>query len=495
MSRAAPVALVGLAFALLLAAWVVATPPFAAPDEASHYLRALNISQGHLLGAKIRYPNVPLTPAEQAFVNHDTRAVDVPAALTPPNVLCVNGKPDLSGHCVEASPTGDYYPPAYLLPALALKLSSTTGTAMWASRFLSAALCLVFLLLAAALVWGGNGWSLLGLLGAVTPMVLFVSSIINPSGLETAAALAAAAAVLRIARAPARVPGWVWVALGLSGAVTVLAFQAGPAFLLGDMAVGAALLGRSGLRELRARDPRRLGAVAVTLATAVVLWFVYGRVSGASHSHFGVHPFLHSLRVGITQLGYVLRDAVGNFGSLTVLLPSAARWIWWLLVLGLVAGALWLGNRRERLIMVGVVVLALAFPVLAYAWVYRYSGFGMQGRQVLPVLMLISLVAGELVYRRLEVARRPKARWVLGASVAAVALFQAYAWWYDARDAAGAPGTLRFYAHATWSPPLGWIVWIVVAALGTLALLGCGWLTAGVRRPRAPHLIARTTAR
>jgi hypothetical protein len=133
--------------------------------------------------------------------------------------------------------------------------------------------------------------------------------------------------------------------------------------------------------------------------------------------------------------------------------------------------------------------------VLAYAWVYRYSGFGMQGRQVLPVLMLIPLVAGELVYRRLEVARRPKARWVLGASVAAVALFQAYAWWYDARDAAGAPGTLRFYAHATWSPPLGWIVWIVVAALGTLALLGCGWLSAGVRRPRAPHLIARTTAR
>jgi len=64
-------AVLGLAVvgtALLLAAWVVGTQPFGAPDEASHYLRALTLSQGHLLGRKVPYPNVPASPAQLAYV-------------------------------------------------------------------------------------------------------------------------------------------------------------------------------------------------------------------------------------------------------------------------------------------------------------------------------------------------------------------------------------------------------------------------------------------
>jgi hypothetical protein len=483
MSARSPATLVGLGLALLLAAWVVATQPFGAPDEASHYLRALNIANGHLLGSKIPYPNVPLTPAQQAFVNHDTRAVEVPARLSPPDVACINGKPDITGRCVEASPTGDYYPPAYLLPAVALKVASNADTGLWLSRFLSAASCFAFIALAIALLWSGSGWSLLGLLLALTPMTLFVSSILNPSGLETTASIALAAAGLRIARAPALARAWVWVALALSGAVTVLSFQAGPAFLVADLAAAGALIGAAGAGELRRQSRRQLGLAGLTIMTALVLWFVYASVSGASHSHFGVTPLLHSLRVGVEQLHIALRDAVGNFGSLTVELPTIAQWIWWLLVLALVAAAVWLGNRRERVVMALVLLLALAFPVLSFAWNYRYSGFGIQGRQVLPVLVLIPLLAGELVNRHRACLAGRHAGGVLGAAIAAIALFQAYAWWYDARAVAGAPGTLRFYAHAIWSPPLGWLPWIAVAALGTLALLWAAWLSAG---PRAP---------
>jgi hypothetical protein len=44
--------------------------------------------------------------------------------------------------------------------------------------------------------------------------------------------------------------------------------------------------------------------------------------------------------------------------------------------------------------------------------------------------------------------------------------------WADARATAGASATLRFYAHAVWSPPLGWGPWIAIAAGGVLLLLG-----------------------
>jgi hypothetical protein len=465
--------LVAIGLALLLSAWVVATRPFSGPDEASHYLRAFNIAQGHLLGPKIRYPALPgITPLQLVYVQHDTRAATVPAKLSPPDVNCIDGRPNLAGRCIEATSTGDYYPPAYVLPALAIKLSSTANAALWISRFLSALLCLAFILLAVALLYDGAPSSLLGLFVAVTPMVLFVSSILNPSGLEICASLATAAACLRIARRPDVVPRWVWVALALSSVVTLLAFQAGPGFVIADLALGAGFLGLSGLRELRHSQSRPLAVYALIALAALIVWFVYARVSGASHGDIHFRPVIPGLQAGWDQLGPVLRDTIGNFGSLTLPLPPAARAIWWVLVVTLIGSALWLGRLRERVLMGVVVLVGLGFPVLSYAWLYRYSGFGMQGRQVLPVLMLIPLAAGEIVHRRIADRAAHGLQIAVLAGIAAVILFQAYAWGYDASVTAGGPGTPAFYSQTTFAPPLGWAPWIAVVALGICALLG-----------------------
>ena len=85
-------------------------------------------------------------------------------------------------------------------------------------------------------------------------MVLFVSSFVNPNGSKLTACLAFAASVLRIARAPSRASARIWAAFGLSGAVTILARQLGPVFVIADLALGAALLGPSGLRTLRVSE-------------------------------------------------------------------------------------------------------------------------------------------------------------------------------------------------------------------------------------------------
>jgi hypothetical protein len=192
------------------------------------------------------------------------------------------------------------------------------------------------------------------------------------------------------------------------------------------------------------------------VSTSEVDHLTYGFAAGVSHASFGVSPIRHSLHAGLSQLAPVLRDTVGTFESLTVHLPAAAYWIWWLLVLGAVAAALWLGTPRQRWVLISVVLIALAFPVLFYAWIYRFSGFGLQGRYVLPVIVLVPLLAGEILHQRLGTlapSRFPNL--LLGAAAALFAGFHAYAWWFNASESAGAPHTIRFYAHALWSRPLG----------------------------------------
>ena len=487
--------LAGVAVSCLLAAWMLSNAPWSAPDEASHYLRAMEIAHGELLGPRVNYPREPwLSQTQLNFSDQDTRAVSVPAAQSPADEFCLDGKPDRHGSCVEADPTGDYYPVAYLLPAVVVTAAPHANyTGMWLTRLVSMLPCLCFLLLAVALLASESAWSLLGLLAAITPMVLFVTSVLNPSGLETAASLALAAAALRIARDRERAPRWAWTALVASGAVTICSWQAGPGFALADLAPAAILLGRRDLAALWRSCRRELAGAGVLLGAALLAYIAYSEYSGVSHSGFQLTGIHSILRDGLPQLGYVLHDWIGNFGGLTIHLPSGSHWVWWLLMLALVIGAMLLGDLRMRLLVAAVTLVALVFPMVAYDWVYRLSGFGMQGRQVLPILVLIPLVAGEVIHLRLaDRLHAAPTRYALGAALAVIALFQLFAWWINARSSAGQPDALWFLSGASWSPPLGWWPWMALVVIGSGSLLALAGSTA-LRRTRPAALAPAAT--
>lgn len=460
-----------LGVALLVVAWIGGTTPFGAPDEQWHYIRAVGITNGQILGPKVPYLQVPLPADQRAWTDNNTRGVVVPARLNPPGEPCQNGKPNLRGSCLEPTTSGNYPPLPYLLPAVGIGLSRHTSTAIWVARVASSLPSIALLLLAVALLWDGTGWSLLGLLAATSPMVFWISSVLNPSGMDITACLAFAAAVIRIGRTPAEVPRWVWSALLISGVIAILAGPIGLEFVVVYLLALGALFGRSALRQFRATHERWALPMSGVLGGAAILALIYTRVAGFSTT-FRISPLGHGLHEGINVLPGVLKGAVGIFGALTVFLPLSAYWIWWLVVLGLVAAAMWLGDRRDRVVVASVTLLALAFPLFFYAWSERFTGFPLQGREVLPVLQLIPLVAGEVVYRRRSTfAAGRLAQLALGAVLAGFAAFQGYAWWENARFVAGAPRTIRFYAHATWHPPGGWLPWLMLAALGTVVLL------------------------
>jgi hypothetical protein len=59
-------AMVVAAYAVLAVALAMTTPPFAAPDEANHYLRAVGISDGSLVGRRVRDTNPALDTKQLA---------------------------------------------------------------------------------------------------------------------------------------------------------------------------------------------------------------------------------------------------------------------------------------------------------------------------------------------------------------------------------------------------------------------------------------------
>jgi hypothetical protein len=459
-------------FVLWGVAWLFSTPPFQAPDESAQYLRALTIADGALLG-----PREPLDQSgaemlllgdwhavQERWIIHDRRGVVVPARLSPPGPLCLNDRPDLFGSCTEVTYTGDYYPLGYLLPAAAISAASHATTALWLGRAASLLLALAWLVVALALSGPALGWRPVGVLAACTPTVFFIGSVLNPSGLELTASLAFISGLSRLLRDGPDTRRWVWWALGLSGATTILAWQPGPLFVLADLAVFGALARPRGLRALRTTAAKPLTGTVLGLLGAIALFVLWGAISGSLHSDIGFTPLGSVLRQGWDQLGPTLREAVGGFGALTVKLPAAMCWGWWAIVLGLLLGAFVVGTVRERIILLITLIGVLAFPVLLYAFVQRNTGFGMQGRYVLPLLALIPITSASI----LEQKATRTANLAPAILTAALAGFQLASWWINAHHWKTTANPLHTGAH--WTPPISWSLLLLIALLGTIAV-------------------------
>ena len=259
--RNAPPLLAGIAYSVLALSWAVTNPPFASPDEPAHYLRSLAVGGLSFRG------------------NID---VDVPAGLwTTRDPACNKFLPNAPASCLEgltttdrelavASAAGLYPPLAYLLPGALARLESNPQNANRAGRLALVAISSVLFVLTAFLLWSPEAGylSLIGLTVAMTPMVIFVSSMLSNSALETAAGLTFAAAIVRLAR-----PGLTGHGCG---PLQLEAADFSPSLDHGDPLDdlrGRALLHprRSpGIREsVRVGRSRLVGAAAVLVAAAV----------------------------------------------------------------------------------------------------------------------------------------------------------------------------------------------------------------------------------
>jgi len=377
---------------MLLALWGLATPRFAVPDEPAHFVKAAAVARGQLIGPPERPTRFRLPPAIVDARFQTGCFVFLPKQ--PADCAPGQGGSGAGSQDVVAYTAAGKYPPAYYalvgLPSLVWPDLRAVHAARGVSAGLSAALLAAALTAAVA---GGSRLAAVAIGLAVTPMVLFLASGINPSGPEIAAAAAlwSAGAVLAVATGPPARP--LMASVGLSAVVLALSRPISPFWVA---VIGAALLLLAGWRrvaELLGYRSTQVAVVAIVLACAAQAAWI---VTSGSLQLYGAGQRValpERVRTSVGLTDERLRQMVGWFGWLDTPPPLAVQLAWAAALLVLLVVAL----RRATPRSVGLVVLlaggVLAVPVVLEARSISEVGYFWQGRYTLPLAVGLPLVA------------------------------------------------------------------------------------------------------
>ncbi len=493
--RRAALTLLIASYALLAVAWVVGNPPGAAPDEGDHYLRALAVASGDLHGR----PNPELVGQPEAlpkevgpeelselWLKKGSRLVVVPGGLAPVEWGCNAFLPEKNASCLlgHTSPSeetqrlttmGTVEPAMYLLPGAVARLPARPEDALRVGRAANAALNIALLVAAAVMLFGGGRTPLrlAGLIVAVTPMVIFVGSTIAPSGPEIAAAVCFFAAVVGIARLEGS--RFSWGAAAVAGTILAVSRSLGPVWIVIMALVVIAWRGWRPCRRAVREGGLWAAAAALAIAVASASTVVWEATVQPGVDFDGAY-FVKQIRPSVADLPGIGRDLVGTFGWLDTRMPNLAYGTWALMLLALVGLALLRASGRERLVLLAVPLGLAAVSVAISAGILRQNGFGLQGRHVLALAIMLPILAADVVADKAGSVRERPRPLLLGLAVPAMAV-QAVGWYSNARRAAvGTDGPVWFLGHSRWSPPGTWILLGAVVALATVAGVAAAWM-------------------
>lgn len=473
--------LIVIPYLLLGLVWTFSNPPGASPDEEAHLLKAL--AAGRLqIGSEYNGPDLPGPVGKRN--TSIARDVEIPAALAPDGYTCTAFKSEQTAACqpdhrlassgtvVRTTYVGAYPPFAYVPLGLAARTATSPGGAFVAARLASLLVSLTFLL---AGVWHIVRWlgraSAVGVVLALTPMAMFASSSVSTSGLEIMSAVALGGVAVVASRHPESLSerSTIWL-MAVSGSTLVLSRQLGVATLA---LLTVLTLTRGGGRvvwdELRS-GRRAMWAAAVAVAGSLVLVAAWERAYDHPSDTGGVLD-AGAVQQFFNQLYHYVSSGVGEFGYLDTPLPGIAVG-GWIAMASLVGGvALLVGRRADRWSLAGAMAAALVVAYVISATVFYPIGAGVQGRHLIPIFSIVSILAGVVVVEVLPAVGRD-ATWRLFVAVGTVmAGLQLLSLLLNARRyAVGSNGPVMFLADAEWSPRLGWVPWLALAALASIWL-------------------------
>jgi hypothetical protein len=476
-----------VALGLLAGAWAVSSPLSTAPDEPAHFVKAASVVRGQLVGPQGTYGNdvqvpnyVSWTIGHTCFKFHD----ETPANCIPPLV----GDP---WETVTAPTTAGYYNPVYYAVVGWPTLILQSGSGLYAMRFVSAVVTTGLLALSFMLVftWKRRALPLIGLVAAVTPMVIYVAGVVNPSAFEIAGTLTTFVAITTIITQPNKALLRERSIVLVVAAVLALNMRTiSPLWILLAIALPFLLLpGRELLSLLRQRTVIVSAAVIAAAAAVALAWTPLSSWLGARANEGAPAPTLittvfpdvgESPLYGFAKtLGLTFTNTtamIGNFGWLDTPAPAVTVVIWTVLVGAiLLAGASLLGGRRAVVASL-LFLLALLCPALIQAAFITDGGYIWQGRYGLPifVMMIFGIAALVSVETERAGARVGSAGRALGIVLALWAVGQACAFVIALRrNVVGTDAPLpQLFSAPAWLPPGGTTLSLVMFAVGLVAV-------------------------
>jgi hypothetical protein len=472
-----------LAIFILMAAWSVSMPLYSGPDETSQVVHAAALVRGQIIGTPVAGNENPYT------------VVTVPGTFGHGWELmrCYKFRPSVPASCGEAAKlsarpirsstyTGRYPPLYYAVVGLPTLVSTSKWAVIW-MRLLGALMCSVLLGLAcmAITVWSRARMLSAGLLCALTPLAVYMGGMVNPNGLEIAAAIClwCAGIILALEHADDPPRGLV-VLVAVSGCVLNLVRGLSPLWTILALAAIALLIGPRSVWRLftSRRDVQWCAAALLVTGIFATVWVVLAHslwlVPLGTPDSLAKTPELHIVSQALRQTPTWLRQMVGVMGWLDTRVPVWTYAAWGIAAMTLVVLGLWLGRLRTSVVLALIGILCLLLPVALELPHARTVNLSWQGRYTLPLAVGIPLLAAASVgvlhgiKERLQrnVARALLVLLGLGGVLGYVQALRRYA--------VGASGPIDFW-HGPWQPIEGSALAIVWYIAATVLVVGMLW--------------------
>jgi hypothetical protein len=469
---------------LLMGSWSLATPIGGAPDEPAQWIKAASVARGEVLGhhvtgqpAAVIRVTVPSSFADATEANCYAFHPTVPAG-------CGHGLVG-SGRDTTTTTTVGRYPPLYYALVGWPSLWWHSDVAVYLMRFMSALLSAVLLGLALAVagVFGRSRLLVAGVAVAATPMAIFLGSVVNPSGLEIAAAVCTwtCGLVLVLDHRRLAPPGLV-VATAASAMVLVLVRGLSPLWLALAALSMVALVPSALAQLLRWRRVRVAAVVVAVTGAAAVAFILVARTLAVYPGGKRVEPSASEwtiVKLAFGQTNTLVHQFVGDFGWVDTPSPRVVTVLWLLVVAVVVAGGILWGWRRGSVLIVSLAVVSLLLPVAIMASHAKSDGLVWQARDGFPLYVGAILVAGAVAgHARPPRRKGAKRGWraldrgtglfvTIVVAVIVAACQEADFVWALRRYTVGLGAVANPFAHVRggWSPPVPAIPLVVAAGL------------------------------
>lgn len=452
--------------------WSLSSPVMSAPDEPMHTIWARALVTGNWSETVVDSPVGRV--AEVSVTRNLKQYKGIPSCYAFQPTVDASCAAQLNDDESASLDTTSFstYPPTYYALVGAPLVVRTDEVGVRASRMLSGVIAGLLLAWAFEIYTRDRGTiGVAGFSVTLTPMIIYLGGVVNPSGLEIASAIVFWCAVLTIVEGLASNDTYVATAVG--GSVFALSRPMSP-FLIAFIAVTivAVYAPRSSAR--RFFHMRRFWFVSGAVGLASVMSLIWTVVHDTSGSLLGYGrddlSVWDALQQAVRRTGEMVVQMIGKFGWLDSPMPIIVTMIWVALILLLLVGAIYTASMaRQRVALIVTVMTVLILNIAIDVWSYRSVGLIGQGRYVLPLAVGIPLMAASVMS---TVDERRSHRYFTGVVVSLTVGGSFVAWWQMLRrfvHGLGNGSSVYPWGTDGWRPPLEGRVLIGIAiVLGAL---------------------------
>jgi Predicted membrane protein (DUF2142) len=472
--KSRPLVSLTLAFFLVIGVWSQLTPLFAAPDEPAGYIRGAALVRGELVGTDIA--------ASQTTAYWSTY-VDIPqqfgvAQLVP---WCFVGKPETPACSlpletltpVEQPRTdmGRYPPVGYLASGLG-SLVGATDLSVRLGRLINATIC-AFLIALGCVNILSNRRSIIVVLAAVTPGVIFFSSVISSSAIEISAAICFWCSITTL-MSSTKISFLIFNSVAISSSLLTLARPIGVVNV--TIIVGISLIAHANLKESIARIISSWRIILATIISliATVAWYlkIYSYHLGERVVTDPSNPmFRQIVEQSLNDTSTKIGESIGNFGWLDTPTPVFVVWFFVALFAVIIAQN-W--NQVTKANRNAVVCLALLIPFLMI-FINRNTQnllrtYGVQGRYLTPLIAGIPIIIGAVWVPRKKSAGLIVCGWAVAVFATAINVLRRYSVGIKPQN------FFEMFSNPVWQPPLG-VLGTMLALAAALTVFGSVFYT------------------